>query len=95
MEGGGTGKGKKTNNAPEIDSRVSVVCRERLGIADPSGAIFVGDKQLDDVVAAKALGMRTALVSNKPLDRYGAQPTYHFRTLEPLLRHFQQPYWGS
>lgn len=68
---------------------------ERLGIDDPSGVIFVGDKQIDDVIAAKALGLRTALVNNEVLDRYGAKPTYHFRSLRPLVRLFSTPYWES
>lgn len=66
---------------------------ERLGIEDPSTAVYVGDKQVDDVIAGNALGLQTVLVNIEPLDRYGAQPTHHLSSLQPLLQRFTVPYW--
>ena len=54
--------------------------------------MYVGDKQLDDIVAGRALGLETVLVNQDPLDPYGAIPTYHFRSLLPLVRRFARPY---
>jgi adenylosuccinate lyase len=61
---------------------------EQLGITDPSRAIYVGDKQVDDVIAGNALGMKSVLISDEELDAYGARPTYHFKSLKPLMTRF-------
>lgn len=61
---------------------------EQLGITDPSRAAYVGDKQLDDVVAGNALGMKTVLVSSEELDPYGARPTYHTGSLKLIRTRF-------
>ncbi len=63
---------------------------EQLGVSDPSRAIYVGDKQVDDVIAGNALGMQTVLVGSEPLDPYGARPTHHYSSLEPLLKKFSR-----
>ncbi len=57
----------------------------RLGV-NPRRALYVGDLQIDDVGAGNALGMKTALVNDKPLDPYGPIPTYHWQDLEQLSR---------
>jgi HAD superfamily hydrolase (TIGR01549 family) len=59
---------------------------EKLGIVRPDRALYVGDLQIDDVGAGRALGMKTALVSDKPLDPHGPIPTYHWKNLQPLAR---------
>lgn len=57
----------------------------RLGV-NPHRALYVGDLQIDDIGAGNAIGMKTALVTDKPLDQYGPTPTYHWKNLEPLGR---------
>lgn len=59
---------------------------EQLGITDPRRSLYVGDLQVDDIGAGNALGMKTALINEKPLDKYGPRPTYHWKNLEPLAR---------
>ena len=61
---------------------------EKLGVEDPSTVVFVGDLQDDDVRAGLTAGVKTVLVSEKPLDPYGAKPTHHFTSLVPIKRHF-------
>lgn len=62
------------------------IALEQLGIENPSRTLYVGDLQIDDVGAGTALGMKTALVNDKPLDKYGPRPTYHWKDLQPLAR---------
>lgn len=59
---------------------------EKLGITNPTRTLYVGDLQTDDIGAGSALGMKTALVNNRPLDPYGPRPTYHWQNLQPLIR---------
>jgi adenylosuccinate lyase len=59
---------------------------EKLGLVDPTRALYVGNSQIDDVGAGNALRMKTALVNNDPLDPYGPRPTYHWQNLQPLAR---------
>lgn len=59
---------------------------EKLGIVHPNRALYVGDLQIDDIGAGRALGMKTALVNDQPLDPYGPIPTYHWKNLQPLAR---------
>lgn len=62
------------------------VALEALGITDPRRSMYVGDLQTDDIGAGNALGMKTALVNEEEIDKYGPIPTYHWRNLEPLGR---------
>lgn len=62
------------------------IALEQLGVTDLRRSLYVGDLQTDDIGAGNALGMKTALVNNKPLDKYGPRPTYHWKDLEPLAR---------
>jgi adenylosuccinate lyase len=62
------------------------IALEKLGIVRPDRALYVGDLQIDDVGAGRALGMKTALVNDQPLDPHGPIPTYHWRSLQPLGR---------
>jgi hypothetical protein len=48
---------------------------------------------VDDVISGNAFGLQTVLVNSGSLDAYGAQPTHHLSSLEPLLRRFTKPYW--
>lgn len=61
---------------------------EKLGISSLKRALYVGDLQIDDVGAGNAIGMKTALVNDKPLDPYGPIPTYHWQNLKPLARFY-------
>ena len=62
------------------------IALEQLGIEDPRRTLYVGDLQIDDIGAGSAIGMKTALVNDKPLDKYGPRPTYHWKDLQPLAR---------
>lgn len=53
-------------------------------------AMFVGDKQLDDIVAGNALDMTTVLINKEELDPYGATPYYHFDSLQQLIALFEE-----
>lgn len=61
---------------------------ERLDIQDPRRAMYVGDLQTDDVGAGNALGMKTALISDQPLDPYGPIPTHQWSSLDELPRFY-------
>lgn len=57
----------------------------QLGISGKH-AVFVGDKQVDDIIAGKALNMQTILVCDEMLDVHGAIPTYHFKNMTQVLK---------
>ena len=56
----------------------------------PRRAMFIGDKQTDDIIAGKALGMKTILICKEPLDEYGAIPDYHFKTFKEFAEFFER-----
>lgn len=60
----------------------------KLGVSNPERALYVGDLQIDDVGAGRALGMKTALINDQPLDPHGPIPTYHWQNLDPLARRY-------
>jgi len=60
----------------------------KLGIHNFKRAMYVGDLQVDDIGAGNALGMKTALINDKPLDPHGPVPTHHWTSLEPLARRY-------
>jgi adenylosuccinate lyase len=60
----------------------------RLGVSENKRALYVGDLQDDDVAAGNALGMKTALVNDQPLDPHGPLPTYHWSSINQLTRVF-------
>lgn len=64
------------------------IALEKLGIKDPRRSLYVGDLQIDDVGAGTALGMKTALINEQPLDPHGPVPTYHWQNLKPLARFY-------
>jgi putative hydrolase of the HAD superfamily len=43
-----------------------------VGVSDPAGCVFVGDRPYDDVHGAQSLGMRTVLVPNSDVPSYPA-----------------------
>ena len=62
---------------------------KHLRVEDPSSAVYIGDKQEDDVAGGNNAGTLTVLV-NEVIDPSGSQPTYHFRSLKPLLTVFAE-----
>ena len=60
---------------------------ERLEI-DPTRAMYVGDKQVDDIIAGNAVGMTTVLVDSGKVDKYCAQPKYQVSSPRELLSVF-------
>jgi len=46
-----------------------------IGVTDPAGCVFVGDRPYDDVHGAKSIGMRAVLVPNSDVPQFdGASP---------------------
>jgi len=64
-----------------------VTALERLGV-DANRAMYVGDKQVDDIIAGNSLGMKTILVHDGEREKYCAQPTYHVKTPREILEMF-------
>lgn len=64
----------------------------KLGVTDPSRAIYVGDHPIDDVVAGNALEMRTILVNEAGPQELGAIPTQHIKSLRPFIKRVQRSY---
>src|SRR3989338_1314922 len=64
-----------------------VTALERLGV-HAHRAVYVGDKQVDDIIAGNSLGMKTILVHNGEREKYCAQPTYHVKTPREILEMF-------
>lgn len=62
---------------------------EQLGVTG-ARAVFIGDKQTDDVIAGNALNMKTILVCEEPLDKYGAIPNYYFTSMTSVFKLFTQ-----
>jgi HAD superfamily hydrolase (TIGR01549 family) len=67
-----------------------VLALDGLGISTDltRRVLFVGDSQIEDIGAGNALSMKTALVNQVPLDRFGPRPTHHWTSLEPLARRY-------
>lgn len=60
----------------------------KLGGIEPERVVFVGDHQEDDIIAGNAIGAKTVLISDKPLDPRGARPKYQFDNLSQLRHRF-------
>jgi putative hydrolase of the HAD superfamily len=43
-----------------------------IGVSDPAGCVFIGDRPFDDVHGAKEAGMRAVLIANSSVPRYDA-----------------------
>jgi len=67
-----------------------VIALNKLGIPAESRSrvLYVGDLQLDDVIAGNAAGVKTALITDAKLDAYGAKPTYRFSGLKEIEQRF-------
>lgn len=74
---------KKTKPHPEPIA----IALAKLGVKG-SNAIFVGDKQIDDVIAGRALGMQTILITEDLFDENGAIPTYCFPSVKKAINLF-------
>jgi len=79
--GGGDVKKRKPHSEPLLTaaSKIDV---------DPRRVLYVGDDQDPDIGAARAAGMKSALVSEKPLDPLGPKPDYHWQSLAELARRY-------
>lgn len=58
---------------------------EALAIADPSRAIFVGDRPFDDIFGARRSGLRAALRPNGDVPPYDVEPDATIQRLPELL----------
>jgi putative hydrolase of the HAD superfamily len=56
-----------------------------IGVTDPAGCVFVGDRPFDDVHGAKSAGMRAVLVPNSDVPPFdGAVPDATIGSLAEL-----------
>jgi putative hydrolase of the HAD superfamily len=59
-----------------------------IGVADPAGCVYVGDRPYDDVHGAKSMGMRAVLVPNSDVPPFDAAvPDATITRLGELIRH--------
>ena len=58
---------------------------DRLGVEDPARAIFVGDRPLDDIVGAKAAGLRAVLRKGSTVPLADVEPDAVISSLPELL----------
>ncbi len=56
-----------------------------LGVGDPGGAVFVGDRPHDDIAGAKGVGMRAVLIPNNRVPAYDVEPDATISALSELL----------
>ena len=62
-----------------------------IGITDPAGCVFVGDRPFDDMYGAKSAGMRAVLVPNSDVPAFeGAEPDAIISRLAELLGHLDR-----
>jgi len=57
----------------------------------PGESMYFGDKQEEDLPAAKSIGMFTTLVSENPPDPYGSRPDYWAKNPKDILTNFKRP----
>ena len=58
---------------------------DRMGVADPRRAVFVGDRPLDDIWGARQLGMRAVLRPNDFVPGYDVEPDAVISSLPDLV----------
>jgi putative hydrolase of the HAD superfamily len=59
-----------------------------VGVDDPTGCVFVGDRPYDDVYGAKSAGMRAVLIPNSDVPAFdGVAPDAVITRLSELTRH--------
>ena len=57
-----------------------------IGVSDPAGCVFVGDRPYDDVYGAKQAGMRAVLIANSDVPAFAdAEPDAVITNLEELV----------
>ncbi len=56
-----------------------------LGVDDPRGAVFVGDRPFDDIHGAKCVGMRAVLRPNRFAEPYDVEPDATIAALPELI----------
>lgn len=56
-----------------------------VGVDDPAAVVFVGDRLLDDISGAKAVGMRAVLVPHSAVPAYDVEPDAIIARLADLL----------
>jgi putative hydrolase of the HAD superfamily len=62
-----------------------------IGVTDPGGCVFVGDRPYDDVHGAKSAGMRAVLVPNSTVPAFGgAAPDAVIGSLAELPRYLDE-----
>jgi putative hydrolase of the HAD superfamily len=62
-----------------------------IGVTDPAGCVFVGDRPFDDVYGAKSAGMRAVLVPNSDVPAFeAAEPDAIISRLAELLGHLDR-----
>jgi putative hydrolase of the HAD superfamily len=65
-----------------------------VGVTDPAGCVFVGDRPYDDVQGAQSVGMRAVLVPNSDVPACaGVQPDAEIARLADLLGHLDR--WSA
>jgi putative hydrolase of the HAD superfamily len=65
-----------------------------IGVTDPAGCVFVGDRPYDDVHGAKRAGMRAVLVPNSAVPAFsGVEPDAVIPRLADLLGHLDR--WSA
>lgn len=62
---------------------------EKMGV-NPERAMYIGDKQVDDIISGNSVGMRTVLVNSDSIDQYCAKPTYHVNSPQEVLSIFER-----
>jgi putative hydrolase of the HAD superfamily len=62
-----------------------------IGVTDPAGCVFVGDRPFDDVYGAKSAGMRAVLVPNSDVPAFeAAEPDAIISRLAELPGHLDR-----
>jgi putative hydrolase of the HAD superfamily len=65
-----------------------------IGVTDPAGCVFVGDRPYDDVHGAQSVGMRAVLVPNSDVPAFSeVQPDAVIARLADLLGHLDR--WSA
>ncbi len=65
-----------------------------VGAEDPAGVVFVGDRPIDDIGGAKALGMRAVLIPHSAVPDHDVEPDATIQRLAdllPLVQAWRQP----
>ena len=72
-----------TRTKPHAEAFRTVL--DRLGVADPTRVVFVGDRLYDDIFGAQSLGMRAVLRPNPAVPSYDVEPDAVIAALPELV----------